>query len=53
MDWIDRPVMAGRSVLVTGATPGTGRAPALGTDQSGRSARHGAPGPGEHPPGGR
>ena len=30
MDRIDRPVMAGRSVLVTGATPGTGRAPALG-----------------------
>jgi hypothetical protein len=30
MDWIDGPVMAGRSVLVTAATPGTGRAPALG-----------------------
>ena len=30
MDWIDRPVMAGRSVLVTAATPGTGRAPAPG-----------------------
>ena len=30
MDWIDRPAMAGRSVLVTAATPGTGRAPALG-----------------------
>ena len=30
MDRIDGPVMAGRSVLVTGATPGTGRAPALG-----------------------
>ena len=30
MDWIDGRLQAGRSVLVTGATPGTGRAPALG-----------------------
>ena len=30
MDRIDRPAMAGRSVLVTAAMPGTGRAPALG-----------------------
>jgi hypothetical protein len=30
MDWIDRPAMAGRSVLVTAATSGTGRAPAPG-----------------------
>lgn len=30
MDWIDGPVMAGRSVLLTGATLGTGRAPAPG-----------------------
>ena len=54
MDRIDRPVMAGRSVLVTGATPGTGRAPALGlADQLGAQLAIRGPGPGAHPPGRR
>ena len=40
MDWMDRPVMVGRSVLVTGTTPGTGRAPAPGlTSLGARLAR--------------
>lgn len=35
MDRIDRPVIAGRSVLVAAATPGTGRAPAPGLTSPG------------------